>query len=257
MSSMDFYWFGENKIGTRGYQDLHDHHFSGALFPYSINAGDFFTDIAKYANSEHNLKYIVAIRPYVISPQYLCMINNTLNKIIPNQLQINFVTGWPYEEEKTFGGIVGGINDLSSNVERSNYLINYINNLNEIKTNKPDYYISVTNNFLYDVANKYNNKMIIPYTHFNSNRFDLLHKDVMVSVAPILRERSEEKEKLTTVLNEQDINFFSYIEFIDFIETLKENNINKVLVRWGNHEEKDNIFNFVKQYKEGYFDDKI
>jgi len=254
---MDFYWFGENKEGSLGYQDLYDHHFSGALFPYSTYAGDFFTNIAKYANKEHNLKYIVAIRPYTISAQYLCMINNTLNKIIPNQLQINFVTGWPYEEEKTFGGIVGDVNDLSSNVDRSNYLIRYIDSINKIKTDKPDYYVSVTNDFLYNISNKYKNKMIIPYSYFNINRFDLLNKDVMISVAPILREKVEEKEMLSIVKTEQDIDFFSYKEFINFIEILKENNINKILIRWKNFEEKDNIFNFVKQYKEGYFDDKM
>jgi hypothetical protein len=254
---MEFYSFNINSEETLGYQELYDHHFSGALFQYSTYLGDFFTKIAKYANKEHELKYIVAIRPYTISAQYLCMIGNTLDKIIPNQLQINFVTGWPYEEEKTFGGILGEVNDLSSRIDRSNYLIKYIDSLNEIKTKIPDYYVSVTNNFLYDVADKHRSKMIIPYSYFKSNRFNLLNKDVMVSVAPILRQSTEEIKNLNDIKTEQDMDIFSYKEFVNLIELLKENNINKILIRSTNAQEKKNVFDFVKKYKEGYFDSNI
>lgn len=254
---MEFYSFAVGSDDLVDYQSLYDHHFSGALFAYSPFQEDAFTTIARYANKDYNLKYIVAVRPYTISAQYLCTINNTLDKIIPNQLQINFVTGWPYEEEKTFGGILGDVNDSSSNVDRSNYLIKYIDNLNQIKTQKLDYYLSITNSFIYDLANKYNNKMIIPYSYFINHKFNLLGKDIMISVAPILRQDPEEINDLNIVKTEQDIEVFSYKEFCKVIELLKENNINKILLRSSNTEEKNKIFDFVKKYKEGYFDGSL
>jgi hypothetical protein len=247
---MEFYSFDVSPEESIGYQDLYDHHFSGALFAYSPIREDFFTKIARYANKEHNLKYIVAIRPYTISAQYLCTINNTLDKIIPNQLQINFVNGWPYKEEKEFGGILGNINDSSSSIDRSNYLIEYIENLNQIKENKPDYYLSVTNHFIYDLANRYNDKMIIPYSCFSRNMFNLLNKDVMISIRPILRQDSEEITDLDIAKTEQDMEVFSHKEFCNLVALLKENNINKILLRSTNIKEKNQIFDFVKKYKE-------
>ena len=228
LDNMEFYSFDVSPEESMGYQDLYDHHFSGALFAYSPVREDFFTKIARYANKEHNLKYIVAIRPYTISGQYLCTINNTLNKIIPNQLQINFVNGWPYKEEKEFGGILGDINDSSSNIDRSHYLIEYIDNLNQINGNKPDYYLSVTNHFIYDLANKHNDKMIIPYSYFSRNMFNLLNKDVMISIRPILRQESEQITDIHIAKTEQDIEVFSHKEFCNLIALLKENNINKI-----------------------------
>lgn len=254
---MEFYSFAVGSEGSSDYKSLYNHHFSGALFAYSPFQEDAFTTIARYANKDHNLKYIVAVRPYTISAQYLCTINNTLDKIIPNQLQINFVTGWPYEEEKKFGGILGDINDLSSNVDRSNYLIKYIDNLSQIKTQKLDYYLSITNSFIYDLANKYNSKMIIPYSHFINNKFNLLGRDIMISVTPILRQNPAEINDLNIIKNEQDIEAFSYKEFCKVIELLKKNNINKILLRSTNTEEKNQIFDFVKKYKEGYFDGSL
>jgi hypothetical protein len=247
---MEFYSFDVSPEESIGYQDLYDHHFSGALFAYSPFREDAFTKIARYANKDHNLKYIVAVRPYTISSQYLCTINNTLDKIIPNQLQINFVTGWPYEEEKIFGGILGSVNDSSSSMDRSNYLIKYIDNLNQIKTQKLEYYLSITNSFIYDLANKYNNKMIIPYSYFIDNRFNLSGKDIMISIAPILRQDSEEIKDLNIIKTEQDIEAFSYKDFYSLIVLLKENNINKMLLRSTNIKEKNQIFDFVKKYKE-------
>jgi alkanesulfonate monooxygenase len=122
---MEFYYFG-------GYFDegfisrLEESGFSGVMFTYDSTQGDMFTQIARDIKHTEKIKYLVAIRPYTISPQYICMINNSINKIMPGRLQINLISGYIKDHEANFGGIIGDTNDSSSNIDKSKYIINYL-----------------------------------------------------------------------------------------------------------------------------------
>jgi hypothetical protein len=45
------------------------------------------------------IKYMVAIRPYAISPQYLVMMNHSMNDIMSNRVQFNLILGHIKEHE--------------------------------------------------------------------------------------------------------------------------------------------------------------
>jgi len=244
---MDFYIFS---TGMSEVKDLQEYNYSGALFTYNIGQGDFFTQIARNIVVGNSFKYMVAIRPHTISPQYLCMINNSIRKIDPNRLQINFITGWLKDNEKEFGGILGEVNDLSSNIDRSNYLIKYIDELEKLNAKTPDYYISSTNNFVFDAAVKYNSKIIITYSQYKQNKYNLKDKKIMMSLGVILRETKEELLKLYKTNKVSDAEYFTYNEFNDFINEIKNIGINEIMLHCWDSEERKIINNFVKQYKE-------
>ena len=61
------------------------------------------------------------------------MINESIKNIVPNRLQLNIISGHIKEHEKDFGGILGDVNDLSSKIDRSNYLIKYLDVVNNLK----------------------------------------------------------------------------------------------------------------------------
>jgi hypothetical protein len=228
------------------------------------------------------MKYLVAIRPYVISPQYLSMLYNSVNSMHPGRLQLNLVSGsgdiqrevkrsrteYQMNENKDFGGILGPVTDLSSNVDRSNYLIEYIDMINSLNTTMPDFYVSVTNEYVFDAAKKHNNKIIIPYAMYKYNKFNIDNMDVMVAIKPILRETELELNELpkpTGIWNKyhgqydrKDYDYFTYSEFAELINTFKINGISEVLISSCKIEdiynppliERHHIFNFVKKYKE-------
>jgi len=243
---MKFYIFS---TGIEEVEELYNSGYSGALFIYHVNQNDFFTQISKHIVLEKDFKYMVAIRPHAISPQYLCMINNSIDSIEANRLQINFVTGWLQDNEKEFGGILGEVNDLSPNVDRSNYLINYIDELEKLKTKTPDYYISTTNKFVFDAGSKHNSKMIIPYSQYLDKRYDLNNKKIMISITPTLIEEKQETDYVSK--NKQsDEKMFTFEEFNMFIDELKSKGIDEVMITQWEEKEKKAIHNFVKQYKE-------
>lgn len=245
---MDFYFFTSDFDLIK---ELEEIGFEGVLFTYNAENSDHFIKIAKNISHNTKIKHMVAIRPYVISPQYLTMITKSMNEICNGILQINFISGHIKDEEKNFGGVLGDVNDSSSSIDRSNYLIDYIEMLENMNVNIIDYYLSVTNDFTFSVGIKHDSKMIIPYSQYRDKRYDLNKTKSMISVTPILRETQEEIDALpeSTVQHRVDMENFTYDQFEDLVNNIKNDNINKIILSAWSMEETRYIVNFVKQYK--------
>lgn len=245
---MIFYFFNSDFDTIK---ELDSAGFDGVLFRYNASGEDYFTKIINNLNLKSNIKYMVAIRPYAISPQYLCMINQSFKKISKNRLQINFISGQVKDNEKKLGGILGQVNEHSSSIDRSNYLIEYIDLLESLNTEIPDYYVSVTNQFTFKAATKNNSKMIIPYYQYENKAYDLNNKKTMIAMTPVLRETQEEFYTLSQNKEQSKAqrHNFTYIEFRELINDLKSKNINEIIFSASNSEETNNIIKFVKEYK--------
>ena len=87
---MNFYFFNAHMDDV---EELYRNHFYGGLFIYDVPKGDSFTKVARVIDSEKEFKYLVAVRPYTISPQLVTMIYNSINDIHPGRLQLNIVSG--------------------------------------------------------------------------------------------------------------------------------------------------------------------
>lgn len=262
---MKFYYFG---AFIEELKELEDSGFSGVLFTFDNQQGDLFTRIASVANQTKHIKLMVAIRPYVISPQYLCMINQSMESISPRRLQLNLISGHIKEHEKKIGGIVGNVDDLSSSIDKSNYLISFLDSINSITkpehnpTYIPDFYVSTTNPYVFNAASKHKNKMIVQYREFlkqnwteyydngmhEGAKFDLTGQKVMVSVGPIIRKTQEEIDVLDKPYLTNDTDYFTYDQFKSAIKDLEDNGIDEILMFAWPAEEQRYIIDFVKEY---------
>jgi hypothetical protein len=238
-----------------------------------------FVKTAVDINPSENIKYLIAIRPYTISPQYLSMINQSMNKISKDRLQINFISGYLKDNESHIKGIVGDINDQSSSIDRSNYMINFLETLNKMQNNENslDFYVSTTNEYVFAKAKEHNSKIIIPYSDYKrgtwtnhkynknpsaNDTFDLQGLDVMISLTPIIRKTHEElsllsnyalrpvwkKGEIPAVVG--DVGYFTYEEFDDFVNTLEKQGIKSLLINAVPAEEVNVIVPFIKEYIE-------
>lgn len=271
---MKFYYFnGGNHIANGKIRKLEKSGFTGVLFTYEAISRDYFTQIARDIRQDEKIKYMVAIRPYAISPQYLTMISTGMNEIMPNRLQINLISGHIKDNEFNFGGIVGDVNDQSSNIKRSNYLIEYLKEIDKIKSkvtieNYPDFFVTTTNPYVFKTAKELNQKMIIPYPEFKSGhwkeyedynssnkkwlgeKINLENTDIMIALSPVLRDTKEELKKASEKMKSRNTAYFTTKEFTMFIQSLKEKNINKIMLRPRLIEEEENrVINFVKNFK--------
>lgn len=206
----------------------------GVLHTYNSYQNNPFIRIAKNVPQGNKIKHMVAIRPYTISPQYLCTINDSFDEYYPgeNPIQINFISGWIKENEQESGGILGSVNDFSDFKTRSQYLIDYIDILESLTRNIPDYYVSVTNEFTFELSNKHNSKMIIDQSHFFKNKFDIKGKTVMIVV----------------YANNRDGSFKDFQDIKNNISTLESAGVNEVIFPSGDPALENHIIGFIRSF---------
>lgn len=281
---MKFYYFsGGNHIEKRRIKQLEQNGFTGVLFTYDPSAGDYLTRIAEDCKNTQNIKYMVAMRPQAMSAQYLCMIGWGMNNIAPNRLEFNLISGHIKEHEKDIGGILGDVTDYSSNIERSNYLISYLQELARMDKEKsyhyiPDFFVSTSNQYVFDVCKKHGYKMIIPYREYKQGYWtkydnyggwneeppgpdytqpiDINGQTVMIVVSPVLKQTEEELSKIDKTMLHNDAELFTHDSFRKFVEQLKHEGVKYLMItpldesapEW----ELDNIIEYIGELnKEG------
>lgn len=282
---MKIYYFGGQVTTTSSNIDqLEDAHCDGVLFTYRQLQGDFFVNIARTMRIDQKIKYMVAIRPHALSAQYLTMINKSINDIQKDRLQINLIVGYIKPDEVDFGGILGDITDKSSIPDRTNYMIDYIQELENMKKNNidiPDCYVSCTNNYSLEAAAKLNYKIIFPYFNYKfgyfldksvdgqekpGDTFDLSGKKIMLAISPIIRDTQEEidnefpkdivvhthggKSYKDRKRFAKDTAYFTYNGFVSFMKDLESKGINEILINGYPESERDRLISYIKKYKE-------
>lgn len=275
---MKFYYFGGvlgEEESVKSPSNLNRHHFDGVMFTHDIPQGDIFIQTAMDLKVNEKIKYLIAIRPYTISPQYLAMINDSLNKVQKDRVQLNIISGYTKDHEDGVKGIVGSVNDQSDKVEKRKYLVEFLHSLNEMNKNKNikaplDFFVTTTNPRVLDAVNKHNNKIILPYSLYKNNIWfkkfnrplDVNSKEIMIAITPIIRETEEELESLknyalrptwqsgevSRVVN--DAEYFTSKTFHELIKNLQENGIKYLLINAVPQAENAIIIPFIKKYVE-------
>jgi hypothetical protein len=275
-----FYYFGgvfNDPHSLETASKLEEHNFDGVMYTYDSTQGDMFVRVAKDIDPKQKIKYLVAIRPYTISPQYLQTINDSMNEIDKSRVQINFIAGYVKDHESNIHGVMGEITDSSESVDKSKYMIKFIDTLNKMKINKTslDFYISTTNSYVFEEAKKNNNKIILPYHIYKRGFWSDFYKDPlmkvpiaadsvekMITMTPIIRETEEELKKLSDyairpvwkkgevskVLD--DAEYFTHESFHEFVKMLEEDGINYLLINAVPRQESAVIIPFIKNYVE-------
>lgn len=237
------------------FTEMEDSGVTGNLLTYHSNESDYFTRVARDIDVHKKIKYMVAIRPHVLSPEYLVKINKSIKEISKeDRLQINLVSGEINGEEYEMDRTLGTVTNRSTTKERSDYLIEYINLLNQLpEKEKPDYYVSVTNDFTFEAASRYNDKMIIPYYKYIHDRYDLTHSKVMIYLAPIMRKTQQELDNLTGYDLEkinslsEDVKF-TYEAMTDLVNKLEDEGIEEMMLSAWNQEDVKINLDFIKGY---------
>lgn len=245
---MKFYIFNNNfELIDR----LEDAGFVGNLFVYNTHNADYFTKIARDLDVHKKIMYMVAIRPYVISPEYLVMVHKSIRDIARgSRLQLNLISGHIKPNEDVVRTL-GDVNSKSTSVERSEYLVEYIDMMNTLpKEDKPDYYVSVTNTFTFEAAARHGDKMIIRYSQYLDGRYELSNQKVMVSCTAVIRETQEELDKLNMngIPHRADLDKFTHEDMNNVLARLQKDGINEIIFSSWNEKDLEEIINFVKNY---------
>jgi hypothetical protein len=265
--NMELYWFERDKKSDsdliKRANDLESYGFNGAMYPYSPGMGDFFTKISRMIDTESNFKYIVAIRTYVISPQYLSMLCSSINNISKNRVMLNFLTGYVNSGEKEIGGILSDINDNSSNILRSNHMLEYAKEFKRVSNSgyfsPVDFFISTTNNNVFDQCTKNNFPILMPYLRYKEDWFNNVGQKIILMIAPVILSDDSAKDWKCDNENEcrhpkdqncANLDFFTKDSFFVFLNECEKNGIYGILFQESDYlkEQYGELLPIVKSY---------
>jgi hypothetical protein len=225
----------------------------GTLLTYHSRESDYFIKVARDIDIHKKIKYMIAIRPHLISPEYLVRLTEGIREVSEgDRIQINLVSGAVVDEEYKMDRTLGPITNKSTTQERSNYLIEYIKLLNQLPQNiKPDYYVSATNDFTIEAASEHDDKMMIPYHKYICEKDNLKDKKVMVYLAPILRETQEELDNLTgyNIKYIEDVKF-TYEGMSNLVNKLEDDGIKEMMISAWDYEDIQRNINFIREYNQ-------
>jgi hypothetical protein len=259
---MKMYWFERdvqsNESLERRVNELKDAGMDGVMYPFGNTMGDYFTRISRIIDPKSKFKFIIAIRPYTISAQYLSMICSSIAKISRNVLAINLLTGYINQHEKAYGGILTDPNDSSTSIVRSNYMLEYAKDFKKVSQN--EFFVSTTNETVFNNCAENGFGMIVPYVWYKANRFDTEDQKVVISIAPIITEDRLHHKYECKNDNEcrhpaeggcMDLDFFTLEEFLEFLDSAEKQGIHGMLFQEADFvgQEYDNILPAITEYK--------
>jgi hypothetical protein len=254
---MNVYWFGRTRNNNLSEisLELEESGFNGILLPYGADVGDYFVQIARSLKKDQKVTYIVAVRPYTISPQNLAMIIKSLNSIDTGRVWINFVSGQILDEEKSMGGIIGEINDTSSLYERREYLKNYIPIFFDFcKKFNIDTKICISGkgDDMNTLVENYGDYSFAAYqSHIEVAKYKKISKPRVLSIFPLIEDDEEKFNKLKHSKElGSDIRLTTTLELKEIINELKLDGIEGIMFYcYWPEEYRIKIVNFVKDNK--------
>lgn len=227
------------------------------LLVYHSTQPDAWIKCAHALNKKHKFKYMIAMRPYAISPEYFSMMCNAFNELSPNRIMFNIVAGDLQKEEKSVEHalFIGDLIDTSE--KRIEYTAEWIKKLKKI--NKiwpfPEIVMSGFSEKTLDTASEfadYNLCMIDTYKE-HTERFSK-NKKRMVSAQIVIRNKYEEaKDFVETNIPEKHklrwTIFGTESDIIKEFEYLESIGVTDIMLRTNN---KDNMVNLVHDFVRKY-----
>jgi hypothetical protein len=214
-------------------------------------------------NLNHKTKYMIALRPYSISPELAAMMVEAFNEYAPNRLIFNIVAGDILKHETSVEDVVDL--DISTPEKRTEYAGKWLEKFKKIKimSKIPELAIAGISDNTLENAKKYGDFPIAMLHHYF--QYPEKYKDfkrIMISCAFVVRETQEEADNFVKNLpNKWESNWTIWgneENVFNKIKSLQDLGITDILISTHNQDNKTElIHNFVKKIIDGQKLDSI
>jgi pyruvoyl-dependent arginine decarboxylase (PvlArgDC) len=229
------------------------------LFPIKSTNADYLPRVISSMKPDQQIKYMIPIRPYLLSPQYLSMLSAGIEAVIPGRTIFNFINGHIGEDENLDGIIYSSI-DFSDKTDRRRHLEDFIKTLDRIKMHEqPDFSeILVSGGSLetLEVTHRLGVGLATSYSSFMQNHYEFYSKfnfkNIYVQVCILLTD-SQGDSRVTEALanNPSGVIYGSYSEISKKIQELESMGVTDLLISNafdGGKEERRRIHSFVASF---------
>jgi hypothetical protein len=190
-SDIEFLSSFSTEIDSFGYESM--------LLTYHSTLPDNFTKAARALSKNEKIKYMLAIRTYSISPEYLSMICKSFNEISQNRLMLNIVSGDIHKDENSIEDLVMIKDSVDTPEKRLIYTDKWMDKFLKIKNfnNKPEIVMSGHSDETRLMAIKYNAthlSMYDMYKNYIDKENAIINSKQMISLCFVVRETQEEAD---------------------------------------------------------------
>lgn len=181
------------------FSELNSYGYYSCMLTYHSKKNDMFIKLARAVDPNIKLKYIVAMRTYAVSPEYLAMMINGFNEIAKDKLIFNIVSGDIHKDENSIEDLVDPVSFLSSQdrvLYTGKWLEKFIN-IDIIKNNLPEMFMSGTSEKTFSHCERFNGGTLtmVDYYLENVDFFSKFNRKC-VSLQICIRDTDEEAERI-------------------------------------------------------------
>jgi alkanesulfonate monooxygenase SsuD/methylene tetrahydromethanopterin reductase-like flavin-dependent oxidoreductase (luciferase family) len=240
--------------------------YESVLLTFNSASQDNWIKAAAAMLPGQRLKYMIALRPYHLSPQYCAMMIEGFNSIDTNRLIINFVAGDVQNrpEEPDQKDVFGNTENLKTIDDRKKFVRDFVSELfkSEVITSMPEFVFSGYSPYTVKTAEIFDGIGLSMCDDYDRNRelFKPLNRR-MVSARTLIRDTDEEAEASVDAIKTRDREkeFTVYgsesTVFKKFLE-MRENGVTDILTHsYHNDNESERIHEsmnkFINMIKKG------
>jgi hypothetical protein len=207
-------------------KQLNDSGYYSILLVYHSKENDFLTKAIRVMSEKEKIKYMIAIRTYAISPEYLSMIIRSANEIAKDKIILNIVSGDIHSDETSLEDIVNK-NDFNTKEKRLKYTDQWINKFIKLSPST-ELFIGGNSDITESIANKYNINNILMIDKYQNkikkSEFKKNKKQTICSIVTIRETQDEanafyenflhETQKQTFIFGTKDM-FKSTVKYLE------------------------------------------
>jgi hypothetical protein len=236
--------------------------YESILLPFHSEHPDYLIKSASALIPGDRLKYMIALRPYHVSPQFCAMITEGYNQIEPNRLIFNWIAGDfdKRSDEKEQFDVFGKTDSTDTIVKRTTFLRKFVELYNsfDFVSIKPRMIFSGFSKYTLETTNIFNGTSLCMIDDYRKNINDFKEIDnKMVCVSLVVVDKEEDTEKFYKISDTvnprfRDISIVNTEENIyEILKSLEKENITDVLIDTllpvgGNFFPKNNTENYKK-----------
>lgn len=181
-----------NELDKNGYYSI--------LLTYHSKAHDYLLKTILAANNDINLKFMIAIRTYAISPEYLAMMCASYNDLFPNKIIFNIVSGDIHKGETSVEDLVMFSSQLSTPEQRLPYTEEWLEKFLNIskKWYTPEIFLAGNSEKTRSICNRFNFSHISAlnmYLDYIKKDNRVVNKMQTLSFSILIRDTDEEAEE--------------------------------------------------------------
>lgn len=188
-------------LNAKGLRELSSHletyKYYSVLLTFHSESPDYLIKSAAALIPGNKLKYMIALRPYHVSPQFCAMITEGYNQIDDKRLMFNWIAGDfdSRSDEPRQLDVFGQTESIDDIIKRTTFLRNFVaeyNSFNFVST-KPDMIFSGFSEYTLETVKIFNGTSLCMIDDYRKyiKRFDGINNR-MVCVNPIILESNAE-----------------------------------------------------------------